>query len=1226
MVLYLFAIILCLFNSIYSLQNKTNIRQYILKYESEDYDFSNKFSIKDNINYLNEIKNDNKSKIIEMLKNFLKLDLNEKAIYNVIILYLDNITEFCKSYFSDNNMTIIGNIIEDILNQDKGFINEIVSIIANKSNNVMANFIKLLENKFNSNNFTNSLKNILKVPQVFELYKHLYSNYNESLIPIIEVIIRRINDKNLSLIFNNLKDFIDQKKDDLYILIYNAIMYFDEREKIIELFRDFVLSKTQNNKFFEDLKVIIDNTAKVNETLDALFEYINKTKSVGAHLIKELLLNREIMDFVFKQVYDELFVSVLGEIFMNIYNKTKVKPLIKEFFDHFKAKNIENLGIFLDAAKIIAMNLVKQHNINEFFRNTARDTIKYYIFTNLKNYTKISGKCIDLFTHSFLNGTIKDNKNENLDSNAFFIKKLIFESSLNKNDFLNYENCLSSKNVFSNVSQNISNVRPIYIIGMVEDFYNKTKYRDSIFFEKYNYLQTLCLPQGVNTSTNEDICSEEDYDNFVNLFSQISYNLSNSSIETLIFNGERINISGKDSLLSILIFILLNLPLFIKFFLFIFLLLYKRLKKNTNSEIINKLTLDEDKKSDNNQEKEKIIKNEKNNIQLENPKCYQILNKYFDLINNLKELFNFSSPKSDYDNINGISYIKGILGISLFLNIIGQTFFILMNILHKTTTIYEFYNTISNFFYIFIFVGLRYAPRLIFSCSGYTLAYKFLSFIENDSDLYFLKFLFFQSYKYILLILISIIMKYSLYYINIIFHSKTNPVFELLNFTLGKYNKNYFYNLLSLLFFNLSRHEFENTKSIIQFLYLPINEVFLFIFGIALISLGYKFKIRIDIIIIGIILAILLIKILFFSFYASGNKLYPTLYFYSFGFGSLMLNPLYNLPCFLIGMFFGLVNFTIHRGANINGYSKVELLDSTNKTNIEEINKKKDSWEDFHGSSFDDNYKNISNDKIDVDFKRNLTSENKELNNKTNELLDNDKINDEDTTSLNLDDNFNEQSGIIQKMPFLKLPIILRNFHKRNQSNIKIVIIIAVPFLILLILFISLRYIIIGTYIKESIKEDNKKFIEKFSLEDIITNKFLNIIYLIDLEFFVLIINWIFFYFYYRGGQINDFFSHNYWNFFIKSYFSYALVSGPVILYIFYADETVIKVSIPNVILYSLINIIFVFFFTIIFYTYYEYPFRKLIKDLKGRKKTNEVIEEDDDECNRENDDFSILA
>ena len=292
----------------------------------------------------------------------------------------------------------------------------------------------------------------------------------------------------------------------------------------------------------------------------------------------------------FNSIYDPYFVNALADIFLNIYNIKELKSPVNEFFSHYIAEKKENLDLFLNTLKLILMNLVKQHNINEFFRDTARDTIKYYIFTNLKNFTKISRKCIDLFTHSLLNGTIKDNKNENLDSNAFFIKKLIFESSLNKNDFLNYENCLSSKNVFSNVSQNISNVRPIYIIGMVEDFYNKTKYRDSIFFEKYNYLQTLCLPQGVNTSTNEDICSEEDYDNFVNLFSQISYNLSNSSIQTLIFNGERINISGKDSLLSILIFILLNLPLFIKFFLFIFLLLYKRLKKNTNSEIINKLT------------------------------------------------------------------------------------------------------------------------------------------------------------------------------------------------------------------------------------------------------------------------------------------------------------------------------------------------------------------------------------------------------------------------------------------------------------------------------------------------------------------------------------------------------------------------------------------------------------------------------------------------------------
>ena len=102
-----------------------------------------------------------------------------------------------------------------------------------------------------------------------------------------------------------------------------------------------------------------------------------------------------------------------------------------------------------------------------------------------------------------------------------------------------------------------------------------------------------------------------------------------------------------------------------------------------------------------------------------------------------------------------------------------------MNILIKTITITGFYESISNFLYIFIFIGLRYSPRLIFSCSGYTLSYKYLSFIEYNSNVSFFRFLLFQSHKYILLIIVSVFMRYALYYVNIIFHSNKNPIFEL---------------------------------------------------------------------------------------------------------------------------------------------------------------------------------------------------------------------------------------------------------------------------------------------------------------------------------------------------------------------------------------------------------------------------------------------------------------
>ena len=1177
MAFYLFSLILCLLDSIYSTQNKSTISQYNLPFEIEGLNLSNKLNKKNKINYLNENNDDPiKNSLIEFIKNISIL--NESELYISIFNYSNNITKICRFIFYLNNRIFICDIMEDFFNKSNStLLNESINIITNKTNNVSENIIHLLNSttKLNGTFIVSHLKYIFRVDEVFVFYKNLYDRYGKYLINVTEMIVNGLNNEYLSTIFDILKDFFDRYKKDLYIFLYDMVKYNGQRENILITISEFINENTMENKtIFQDFKKIIDDKNKAKKLIDAFFE-LNIMSPIGINLIKEMLSNTKLMDFLFQMIYDNFFVDSVIEIIKNLYNEKYLKTLIRIFCDIYIVNNQTNLDLFWDFLKTAGKNLVEKEEFVEIFSLGASNTIKEFLIHYVDNRTNVSSDCINLFRDVFINNNLKDDETNDSHSNLFFVKKLIFESSLNKNDFLNYENCLSSNKTFSNLTQNQIDVKPVYIVSMIEESYNKTLFRNSMFYEKYNYLQTLCVPQGKNTSTNEVICSEKDYKYFIEVYTKISFNIKNATIETKILDNQSINIKRKDRVLSIAILIILNFPLFVKLFLFIFLLIYKRVKMNTKNEIFNKLTKEEDKKDDNNQEEEKVIKYENNNNQLENPKCYQILNRYFDLIDNLK----------------------------------------------------EFYNTISNFFYIFIFVGLRYAPRLIFSCSGYTLTYKFLSFIEHDSDFCFLKFLFFQSYKYILLILMSIFMRYTLYYINIAFHSIKNPVYELLNLTIDRYNKNYFYNLFFLLFYNLNQNEFESTKSIIQFLYLPINEVFLFIFGISLISLGYKFKIRIDIIIIAIILAVLLIKLIFFSIYLEEEKLYPTLYFYSFGFGSLMLNPLYNLPCFLIGMFFGLVNFTIHRGANINGYSKVELLNVSRRSNLDCGDKKRESLVNSNKSLQSDNYKNISNNKNDEDSKRNSISENKELSNKINESFENNRISNTETHSLNLGEGFNEQSKteIIQKMPFLKLPIILTNFHKRIQNEIKYIIIIAIPCLILLILFIATRFMIIGTFIKESVKDDNKKFIEKLSLKDIITNKFLNIIYLIDLEFFVLIINWIFFYFYYRGGQINDFFSHNYWNFFIKSYFSYALVSGPIILYMFYADETIIKVSILNVILYSLINIIFVFFFTIIFYTYYEYPFRKLIKDLKERKKTNEVIEDDDD-CNRENDDFSILA
>jgi len=163
-----------------------------------------------------------------------------------------------------------------------------------------------------------------------------------------------------------------------------------------------------------------------------------------------------------------------------------------------------------------------------------------------------------------------------------------------------------------------------------------------------------------------------------------------------------------------------------------------------------------------------------------------------------------------------------------------------------------------------------------------------------------------------------------------------------------------------------------------------------------------------------------------------------------------------------------------------------------------------------------------------------------------------------------------------------------------------------------------MRYPYIWYYIWKY-KNADVKFIENLSFDKIIPNYFLNIVYLMDIELVVFMINWICLYAYFKGGEFNDFLSHIYWSFFIKSYFSYALVSSPIILYIFYQSETVITVTIYNVILYSLISLFFIFFAVIIFYSFYEFPLRKIFKAIKIRKSYIKLEEEDFDEDDDDN-------
>ena len=199
-------------------------------------------------------------------------------------------------------------------------------------------------------------------------------------------------------------------------------------------------------------------------------------------------------------------------------------------------------------------------------------------------------------------------------------------------------------------------------------------------------------------------------------------------------------------------------------------------------------------------------------------------------------------------------------------------------------------------------------------------------------------------------------------------------------------------------------------------------------------------------------------------------------------------------------------------------------------------------------------------------------------------------------------------------MPFLISPCKFSNFHRKNKNKIYYTIIMIISWL-LLSSFLLVEIIFMQFEIKDL---DMNIKLSEITLDPILTNLALNIIYLIDNEIIVFIIQWGIFMLYFKEYQIiRSFLNHNYWSFFVKGYFTVILISSPIIILIFYESETAIKLNIFNVFLYGFINSILIFLFMIVSYSCFELPLKKICKRfIKGRQ----VMEADEEEEEEEND------
>ena len=754
-------------------------------------------------------------------------------------------------------------------------------------------------------------------------------------------------------------------------------------------------------------------------------------------------------------------LSYLSSPFLRaIFNKQNISLLLDSNYN-------DNLGFFNDKEMNEKNNF--RGRLFQIFREEAEST-------NISK-SNASKSCLNVFNR-YLFGHIDTKNSSNISylRSSYHIVKFLDDSSKSVGYLGSYDQCMYKHYKFEIADTSSTNeTRSTYVVLTFDKTDNNDSIEKILDFEFNYYLVALCLPQGYDKDNpNEDereYCSDEDYKKIVlylnkELGDYLHFINATFNCFTLRKNPHNSEKDSKFSIfLSLLPFIFFLLQVIIVIFRTLIIYLIKKFccrkdktKENNNhkKEIKNKIeysiedTLeneDEDEYEKISEEKYKDINDIEDN-QMKDKLFFKIIN-CLCFTENENELFNFTHSSTKFNNDKGLSNIRGIKGIAIIFMIIGFTFVALYNSpvkIYTPTNIRHFFEDeyiISSI----VMIGVRYSPRIIISYSGYSLIFSYLSYLQRNllintywesyssfnKELLrsFLYFLIYQSHKYFLFVLLLFFERYSLYQLYSFLVGKS-PIWKFFNLnilkkpSLGKF----FYSLLMINYFIPFGNEGQrrSDNNLMDYFWLPCNEILFFLFGVILITIGFKKKYRIDIFILILIPVSFLIKILFsylVRFYYEKKdfffkKSYPTYYFSFLNYGRFMINPLFNVPYFLIGMFFGLTHFTIQKGI----YCR--------------------------------------------------------------KISDDDNENDNDDDSVKIKDNNEKEKYIysneIQYMPFLKIPALFVIWH-RNQNLLKLSILLII-FIFIFFFFISIFYIF--NDVNEAFESEIINFIYRFDIEFVI--------------------------------------------------------------------------------------------------------------------------------------------
>ena len=589
------------------------------------------------------------------------------------------------------------------------------------------------------------------------------------------------------------------------------------------------------------------------------------------------------------------------------------------------------------------------------------------------NYLKdldISENCRNILDRSFfiIDKTVYD-KEEKLLA-YYYYNKVLLDSSTNVNDLSSYHNCLIEDHQYDFSHTKIKPVNPLYATIFIDhrkeqlDYFRNNSKTTSL-------LLGICFIDGC---TNNDIKLLSE--NVLGLL-KLRENNETLEVFTLNeqnYNPDFFELFIKlipINLILIHIFIAIFHNLLSSFFQYL-----KKLccKKKIRIKIEPKLDeKSEINKSNQNNFTGKNSAVNKNQNLMNYIKTLFDIEKNFDFLINSESKDEIHHNNND----SSLSYMNGIKGISMFTIIFGFMFLDLYNAPITKKSLQNFYEIMSNPLFFLFYFGIKYAPKLLLCSSGFSLFYKFMCFLDDKSEAekefkkakeeeqlnlinendkrskseninkganideekkeqdskdinsekvssskklkkerynnisykYYLLFIAKQINKYFLYILVICFILFSLYDFSIFFVG-LGPLWTFFKMKTINTSLNV-KSLVPAIFSFQSSFFFKfNIDSLFTYYYLIYQEIMFFVFSTFIIFIGYKYNLRID---RFILLMIFLLFVFRLFYYYLSKDLNVVDYFDLNNYGSFYNSPIYNYLYYILGIYFGSLNYVIQK-------------------------------------------------------------------------------------------------------------------------------------------------------------------------------------------------------------------------------------------------------------------------------------------------------------------------